>query len=90
MFTTEQIPGLDEESHASLSNCLAPPAAQSQFIFDAALSSAVAADAHHEAAALVPDGPLTSHMLDRINRYWRAANYLCIGQIYLFQSSIAA
>ena len=90
MSTTEQIPGVDEESPASLSNCLAPPAAQPQFIFDVALSSAVAADAHHEAAAPVPDGPLTSHMLDRINRYWRAANYLCIGQIYLFQSSIAA
>ncbi|MGA8991967.1 MAG: hypothetical protein WB500_16575, partial [Rhodoplanes sp.] len=22
-------------------------------------------------------------MLDRINRYWMAANYLCVGQIYL-------
>jgi xylulose-5-phosphate/fructose-6-phosphate phosphoketolase len=88
MSTTEQIPDVDQESPGSLSNCLARPAAQSQFVFDVALSSAVAADAHHEAAAPVPDSPLTSHMLDRINRYWRAANYLCIGQIYLFENPL--
>jgi|GEM_PF-3955940 len=26
--------------------------------------------------------PLTSEQLDRIDRYWRAANYLSVGQIY--------
>jgi xylulose-5-phosphate/fructose-6-phosphate phosphoketolase len=27
-------------------------------------------------------------MLDKMNRYWRAANYLCIGQIYLFENPL--
>src|SRR5450631_620646 len=28
-------------------------------------------------------GPLSAEMLDRMNAYWRAANYLSVGQIYL-------
>jgi len=35
-----------------------------------------------------PDGPLTPEMLGKMNRYWRAANYLCIGQIYLFENPL--
>jgi xylulose-5-phosphate/fructose-6-phosphate phosphoketolase len=27
---------------------------------------------------------LTPELLDRINAYWRAANYLSVGQIYLY------
>ena len=27
-------------------------------------------------------------MLYKMNRYWRAANYLCIGQIYLFENPL--
>ncbi len=30
-----------------------------------------------------PTGPLTQEKLNRINAYWRAANYLSVGQIYL-------
>ena len=88
MSTTEQIPGVDAESPASLSTCFTKPAAPADFIFDIALSSTVAANGRHEAAAPVPDGPLTPQMLDRMNRYWRAANYLCIGQIYLFENPL--
>src|SRR6266853_6614826 len=29
------------------------------------------------------NGPLTQEELDRMNSYWRAANYLSVGQIYL-------
>ena len=29
------------------------------------------------------EGPLTADELDLINAYWRAANYLSVGQIYL-------
>ena len=29
------------------------------------------------------EGPLTPEELDRMNAYWRAANYLSVGQIYL-------
>ena len=28
-------------------------------------------------------GPLSSEQLDKMNAYWRAANYLSVGQIYL-------
>ncbi|WP_296259610.1 MULTISPECIES: phosphoketolase family protein [unclassified Pseudomonas] len=31
----------------------------------------------------VADGPLSTDLLDRMHRYWQAANYLCVGQIYL-------
>ncbi|MCE5252798.1 MAG: phosphoketolase family protein [Actinomycetia bacterium] len=30
-----------------------------------------------------PPGPLDPALLERMNAYWRAANYLCVGQIYL-------
>jgi xylulose-5-phosphate/fructose-6-phosphate phosphoketolase len=33
-------------------------------------------------------GPLTSDELSKIDRYWRAANYLSVGQIYLRQNPL--
>jgi len=30
-----------------------------------------------------PNGPLSSDQLAKMNAYWRAANYLSVGQIYL-------
>ena len=56
----------------------------SGFIFDVTLSTAITANGKVEALAPVPKGPLSPELLDKMNRYWRAANYLCIGQIYLF------
>jgi xylulose-5-phosphate/fructose-6-phosphate phosphoketolase len=32
--------------------------------------------------------PLTPEMLSRINAYWRAANYLSVGQIYLYDNPL--
>jgi len=32
--------------------------------------------------------PLTSELLDKMNAYWRAANYLSVGQIYLFDNPL--
>jgi xylulose-5-phosphate/fructose-6-phosphate phosphoketolase len=61
---------------------------RSSFIFDVNLSTAIAADGKTEAQAPVPKGPLSPDMLDKMNRYWRAANYLCIGQIYLFENPL--
>jgi xylulose-5-phosphate/fructose-6-phosphate phosphoketolase len=58
------------------------------FIFDVSLSTAVAADGKIETKSPVPDGPLSPELLDKMNRYWRAANYLCIGQIYLFENPL--
>jgi xylulose-5-phosphate/fructose-6-phosphate phosphoketolase len=60
----------------------------SGFIFDVSLSTAIAADGKIEAQAPVPKGPLSPDLLDKMNRYWRAANYLCIGQIYLFENPL--
>jgi xylulose-5-phosphate/fructose-6-phosphate phosphoketolase len=60
----------------------------SGFIFDVSLSTAIAANGNAEAHAPVPKGPLSPEMLDKMNRYWRAANYLCIGQIYLFENPL--
>jgi xylulose-5-phosphate/fructose-6-phosphate phosphoketolase len=60
------------------------------FEFDTTISSAVPVDpavaATHEHGVrtdlLVPP-PLSNDQLDRMHRYWQAANYLTIGQIYL-------
>ena len=60
----------------------------SGFIFDVSLSTAIAADGKSEARATAPKGPLSPELLDKMNRYWRAANYLCIGQIYLFENPL--
>ena len=39
-------------------------------------------------ATLEPVGPLSSDELRRIDAYWRAANYLSVGQIYLFDNPL--
>jgi xylulose-5-phosphate/fructose-6-phosphate phosphoketolase len=40
------------------------------------------------AIALAPDAPLSSTELERIDAYWRAANYLSVGQIYLLDNPL--
>ena len=35
--------------------------------------------------AAVPTGPLSAGELHKIDAYWRAANYLSVGQIYLYR-----
>jgi len=37
-----------------------------------------------------PDGPLTPDQLRRIDAWWRAANYLAVGQIYLMDNPLLA
>ena len=39
-------------------------------------------DRFHRAAAK-NEGPLSPELLDKMDAYWRAANYLSVGQIYL-------
>ncbi|HEY7293757.1 MAG TPA: phosphoketolase family protein [Dehalococcoidia bacterium] len=57
------------------------------FIFDAAISSAVRSDdatrAPAAATRAAAERPLSPELLERMQRYWSAANYLTIGQIYL-------
>ena len=40
------------------------------------------------ATAARVDGPLAPAELDRLNAYWRAANYLSVGQIYLLDNPL--
>jgi hypothetical protein len=56
--------------------------------FDVTLSTAVASNGERPAPVSRPTAPLTAAMLDKMHRYWRAANYLCIGQIYLFENPL--
>ncbi len=41
-----------------------------------------------KAKGAVAGGPLTPDELDRIDAYWRAANYLSVGQIYLLDNPL--
>ncbi len=56
--------------------------------FDTAISSVVSVD--DTDVSILPQaeeqhgkGPLSAELLDKMNRYWQASNYLTIGQIYL-------
>src|SRR5579884_3936886 len=51
--------------------------------FGTAISSAVVADGVAPAPAGPIDGPLSADELALMQRYWQAANYLTVGQIYL-------
>jgi xylulose-5-phosphate/fructose-6-phosphate phosphoketolase len=55
---------------------------ESRFVFDESVSSAVTTD---EAPRPAPNvsGPLSAESLRLIDRYWAAANYLTVGQIFL-------
>jgi xylulose-5-phosphate/fructose-6-phosphate phosphoketolase len=54
------------------------------FQFDAAISSAVKAENAPPKEPEGPvEGPLSPEMLNKMQRYWQATNYLTIGQIYL-------
>ena len=54
------------------------------FVFDPPISSVVRADGKLPQPPEAPaSGPLSAEQLEKMNRYWSAANYLTIGQIYL-------
>jgi xylulose-5-phosphate/fructose-6-phosphate phosphoketolase len=58
----------------------------SEFAFDASVSSAVRAAEfvrRDESRRTDAGGPLSTEMLARVQRWWDAANYLTIGQIFL-------
>jgi phosphoketolase len=59
------------------------------FTFDTAISSAVkTTDAISQVPVMPAAGPLAPKLLDRMHRYWQAANYLTIGQIYLQENPL--
>jgi len=53
--------------------------------FDVSSSSAVTTRDGREAGT---EGPLTPEMMDRMQRYWDAANYLTVAQIYLLDNPL--
>jgi phosphoketolase len=36
----------------------------------------------------IKDNPLPKELLQKMNAYWRAANYLSVGQIYLYDNPL--
>src|SRR3984893_1520415 len=59
------------------------------FIFDPKVSSVV--EAPHppsEQPEPQPSGPLSADLLAKMHRYWQAANYLTVGQIYLRENPL--
>src|SRR3954453_2102796 len=55
--------------------------------FDTAISSTVQGKPPAPEPA-VPNGPLSPDLLKRMLRYWAAANYLTVGQIYLSDNAL--
>jgi xylulose-5-phosphate/fructose-6-phosphate phosphoketolase len=61
----------------------------SRFVFDESVSSAVVAtDEPPAPEARHVEGPLDDDALRRIDRYWAAANYLTVGQIFLQDNAL--
>src|SRR5215510_976400 len=58
------------------------------FEFDAAISSVIRTSAPAKSLREPAAGPLAPDLLDRMLRYWHAANYLTVGQIYLQENPL--
>jgi xylulose-5-phosphate/fructose-6-phosphate phosphoketolase len=61
--------------------------------FNAALSTAVESNDQSKqtkglSSVAKPSGPLSAELLSKMHRYWYAANYLCLGQIYLLDNPL--
>jgi xylulose-5-phosphate/fructose-6-phosphate phosphoketolase len=52
------------------------------------VSSDEAISAYGTARSTIKDAPLSRNELDKIDAYWRAANYLSVGQIYLYDNPL--
>jgi xylulose-5-phosphate/fructose-6-phosphate phosphoketolase len=63
-----------------------------QFVFDATVSSAVPVNGRQPAPpdANHAQGPLDAGALEALHRYWMAANYLTVGQIFLQENPLLA
>jgi xylulose-5-phosphate/fructose-6-phosphate phosphoketolase len=72
-----------EKPEGPRAESLAPAVEQEAFEFDATLSTAVKKGGRQMEAQQPVKLPLSPDLLDRMHRYWMAANYLSVGQIYL-------
>ena len=57
------------------------------FVFDSARSTVVEGNGTRSPQAPI-EGPLSPDQLDTMQRYWQAANYLTVGQIYLRENPL--
>jgi len=57
-------------------------------VFEPKVSSVIRTDAAPTPQAPAPDGPLPPETLERVHRFWMAANYLTVGQIYLQENPL--
>jgi xylulose-5-phosphate/fructose-6-phosphate phosphoketolase len=74
----------DQATGATTPNpVLVQPTKPGVFEFEPALSTVVLKEKPTLSREVEPKGPLSAEMLDRMQRYWNAANYLTVGQIYL-------
>ena len=62
--------------------------AAAEYVFNAAISSAVPAGTVLPPAPAPTARPLSTEQLDLMQRYWEASNYLTIGQIYLRENPL--
>jgi xylulose-5-phosphate/fructose-6-phosphate phosphoketolase len=60
----------------------------STYRFDETISSMVEDGATPPVAEESVEGPLSDDLLDKMHRYWQAANYLTLGQIYLQENPL--
>jgi xylulose-5-phosphate/fructose-6-phosphate phosphoketolase len=58
------------------------------FVFDPVMSSVVPDSTPVSPATLPESNPLSPEELDLVQRYWEAANYLTVGQIYLRENPL--
>ena len=58
------------------------------FVFDSKLSTAVEVSQAPSVQEPPATGPLSAELLDKMHRYWQAANYLTVGQIYLQENPL--
>ncbi|HEY6418780.1 MAG TPA: phosphoketolase family protein [Candidatus Binataceae bacterium] len=56
--------------------------------FNATLSTVVESSGTPRLAPVKPTGPLSPDLLSKMHRYWLAANYLVVGQIYLLDNPL--
>jgi xylulose-5-phosphate/fructose-6-phosphate phosphoketolase len=87
--TVRVIPA-DEESVIAAAICefLPSPAGQER---KSSMTTSTGVQPSGSAGAAVPSvagAPLTAEMLRRMDAYWRAANYLSVGQIYLLDNPL--
>ena len=45
-------------------------------------------DGENDKGLVTKTNTLTAELLQKINAYWRAANYLSVGQIYLYDNPL--